>query len=262
MGTSLPKARSFQERFRLESHAGSVEALLSDPRVEAICVASPHPFHAEHAIAGLRAKKAVLCEKPLTLDAASTKRVIDVAREENVFLMEAFMYRCHPLLRELSERLRAGVIGSLTHVRADFGFRVPRDPLGRLFNPSLGAAASTSSPRAPQATRPAQDAGLIEGASPQSRRCRRIPRMRSGWSPGRRWRPPAESSPVPPVSQPRRTPPTVHHAVHRDPMALAGLLRCRSRAGPERLTHGCALDEERALVGPNGLPPICRDRVP
>jgi predicted dehydrogenase len=163
VGTSPPKARSFQERFRLESHAGSVEELVSDPRVEAIYVASPHPFHAEHAIAGLRAKKAVLCEKPMTLDAASTKRVIDVAREENVFLMEAFMYRCHPLLRELSERLRSGVIGRITHVRADFGFRVPRDPEGRLFNPSLGGGSILDVGGYPVSFA-RYVAGLIEGA--------------------------------------------------------------------------------------------------
>jgi predicted dehydrogenase len=52
--------------------------------------------------------------------------------------MEAFMYRCHPLMRELLPRLKEGVIGPLRHVRADFGFRVPRDPAGRLFNLELG----------------------------------------------------------------------------------------------------------------------------
>jgi predicted dehydrogenase len=64
--------------------------------------------------------------------------VIAAAREQNVFLMEAFMYRCHPLMRELLGRLRAGVIGDIRHVRADFAFRVPRDPRGRLFNLALG----------------------------------------------------------------------------------------------------------------------------
>lgn len=137
-GTSAAKARAFQERFGLPRSADSVEQLLSDPHVGAVYIASPHPFHADHAIRCLRAKKAVLCEKPLTLDASTTQRVIEVAKEENVFLMEAFMYRCHPLMRELTARLRAGVIGKIRHVRADFAFRVPRDPEGRLFNPRLG----------------------------------------------------------------------------------------------------------------------------
>ena len=108
VGTSAAKARAFQQRFGLASSAESVEQLLDDPSVQAVYVASPHPCHADQAIQCWRAKKAVLCEKPLTLDAASAERVIDVARAENVFLMEAFMYRCHPLLRELTSRLRAG----------------------------------------------------------------------------------------------------------------------------------------------------------
>jgi predicted dehydrogenase len=52
--------------------------------------------------------------------------------------MEAFMYRCHPIVRELLGQLSAGVIGPVRHVRADFGFRVPRNPEGRLFNRGLG----------------------------------------------------------------------------------------------------------------------------
>jgi predicted dehydrogenase len=138
VGTSATKARAFQQRFTLPNSAETLAQLLGDPEVEAVYVASPHPLHEEHAILSLRAKKAVLCEKPLTLDAVSAERVIGVAKAENVFLMEAFMYRCHPLMRELTTRLRSGVIGKVTHVRADFGFRVPRDPEGRLFNPSLG----------------------------------------------------------------------------------------------------------------------------
>jgi predicted dehydrogenase len=55
-----------------------------------------------------------------------------------VFVMEAFMYRCHPLLRQVVSRLLEGIIGPLRHVRADFAFRVPRDPAGRLFDPALG----------------------------------------------------------------------------------------------------------------------------
>jgi predicted dehydrogenase len=64
--------------------------------------------------------------------------VIEAARAQGVFLMEAFMYRCHPLLRQLIGRLKDGAIGRVVHVRAAFGFRVPRDPAGRLFNLELG----------------------------------------------------------------------------------------------------------------------------
>jgi predicted dehydrogenase len=141
VGTSAQKSRAFQARFRLPSVAESLTAMLADPRVEAVYVASPHPFHEAHTIECLRARKPVLCEKPLTLDAPSCERVIEVARAENVFLMEGFMYRCHPLLRELVKRVQSDAIGKLLHLRADFGFRAPRNPGGRLFDPRLGGGA-------------------------------------------------------------------------------------------------------------------------
>ena len=89
-------------------------------------------------MAAIAAGRPVLCEKPLTLEERSAARVIAAARRRGVFLMEAFMYRCHPLIRELLVRLESGVIGPVRHVRADFGFRAPRSPGHRLFSPALG----------------------------------------------------------------------------------------------------------------------------
>lgn len=138
VGSSPQKARAFADRWRIPSAASSLGELLSDSKVEAVYVATPHPSHEEQAIACIEAKKHVLCEKPLTLDAASSERVIQAAKKHGVFLMEAFMYRCHPLLERLLEQLKDGVIGTLNHVRADFGFRVDRDPQHRLFKLELG----------------------------------------------------------------------------------------------------------------------------
>jgi predicted dehydrogenase len=137
-GSSAEKAQGFAKRWSVPRSAPSLEALLADPEVQAVYVATPHPLHEAQAIACIEAGKHVLCEKPLTVSAASSARVIEAARKKGVFLMEAFMYRCHPLMRELIARLREGVIGPIRHVRADFGFRVPRNPQGRLFNVELG----------------------------------------------------------------------------------------------------------------------------
>jgi predicted dehydrogenase len=138
LGSSPEKSAAFAQQWQLPGSARSLEELCADPRVEAVYIATPHPAHEAQAIACLRAGKHVLCEKPMTMDAAGGERVVAAARERGVFLMEAFMYRCHPLLRELLGRLRAGVIGEIRHVRADFAFRVPRDPRGRLFDLALG----------------------------------------------------------------------------------------------------------------------------
>jgi predicted dehydrogenase len=137
-GSSPDKARAFAARFDLARWSGQIPQLLVDPAVEAVYIATPHPLHEQQALACIAAGKHVLCEKPLTLDAAGATRVIDAARRHGVFLMEAFMYRCHPLIRELLARLKDGAIGPIRHVRADFGFRVRRMPEHRLFDLELG----------------------------------------------------------------------------------------------------------------------------
>jgi predicted dehydrogenase len=80
----------------------------------------------------------VLCEKPLAMSTEGARRVFDAANSGGVFVLEGFMYRCHPLIGELIKRIQAGAIGKVRHIRADFGFDAPRDPEGRLFNPKLG----------------------------------------------------------------------------------------------------------------------------
>jgi predicted dehydrogenase len=138
VGSSQEKARAFADKFRLPASAASLEDFVRDKNVQAVYVATPHPSHEAQAIACLEAKKHVLCEKPMTIDAAGTERVVAAAKKHGVFLMEAWMYRCHPLMKELIVRLKNGVIGDIRHVRADFSFRVPRDPTGRLFDLKLG----------------------------------------------------------------------------------------------------------------------------
>lgn len=135
--TSAPGlAAAFAERFALPRATDSLEELLRDPEVQAVYVATPHPLHERLALAAIAAGKHVLVEKPMATSAAGAQRIIDAARQQRVFLMEAYMYRCHPLLTELISRLRAGAIGTLRHVRADFGFRDPRNAQGRLFDPA------------------------------------------------------------------------------------------------------------------------------
>ncbi len=133
-GTSPEKARAFAERFELPRAARSLEELLADPDVAAVYVATPHPAHEANALAAIAAGKPVLCEKPLTANAASTARVIDAARARGVFLMEGYMYRCHPIFQRLIAVLRDGAIGTVRHIRADFTFREERSEAGRLFD--------------------------------------------------------------------------------------------------------------------------------
>ena len=137
-GSSGDKAHAFAGRCGIPRWSEGVRQLLDDESVDAVYIATPHPLHEEHALAAIAAGRHVLCEKPLTLDERSAARVIASARRHGVFLMEAFMYRCHPLLRALLARIEDGAIGGIRHVRADFGFRAPRLARHRLFSSTLG----------------------------------------------------------------------------------------------------------------------------
>ena len=140
-GQTPELTKAFAARWSIPATAPSLESLLADKDVEAVYIGTPHPLHEQMALAAIAAGKAVLCEKPLALDAKGSERVIEAARKRGVFLMEGYMYRCHPLMKRLIADLRAGAIGTIRHARADFAFRVPRDPEGRLFARSLGGGA-------------------------------------------------------------------------------------------------------------------------
>lgn len=131
-------ADKFAQEFGIPRAHGSYEALLADPEVQAIYVATPHPLHAEWAIRAAEAGKHILCEKPLTLNHADAMVVAEAARAHGVLLMEAFMYRCHPQTAKIVELVQGGAIGEVGLIQATFSFHAGFDPGGRLFNNDLG----------------------------------------------------------------------------------------------------------------------------
>ncbi len=97
----------------------SYEALLSDPAIDAVYVATPNYLHAPHAIQALNAGKHVLCEKPIALNCDELDRMYRAAREHDVFLMEGMWMRTLPLMRQLRQLLAEGVIGEVRYLQAD-----------------------------------------------------------------------------------------------------------------------------------------------
>ena len=138
---SQEKADKFGDEFGAARRHGSYEALAADPDVDAVYVASPHSKHKEDALLCLGAGKAVLCEKPFTINAAEAAEVIRAARERNVFLMEAMWTRFTPVMGKVRDLVKEGAIGEVRMVQADFGFRAGFNPQSRLFNPDLGGGA-------------------------------------------------------------------------------------------------------------------------
>jgi len=131
-------ADRFGEQYGIPHRHGSYEALLADEEVEAVYIATPHPMHPEWAIKAAEAGKHVLCEKPLAINHALAMAVIEAARESDVFLMEALMYRCHPQTRRVVELVRQGAIGRVCMIQATFSFQGGTDPKSRLMNNALG----------------------------------------------------------------------------------------------------------------------------
>ncbi len=119
----------------------SYAALVADPEVDVVYVASPHGQHLEHARLALEAGKHVLCEKPLTVSVAQTEALIELAREHDRFLMEGMWTACHPVVHALAEGLRDGRWGRPRHFHAELGFRVDAPPTDRMLDPALGAGA-------------------------------------------------------------------------------------------------------------------------
>jgi len=135
---SQEKADKFGQEFNVPRRYGSYDALLADKDVHAVYIATPHPHHAEWAIKAAAARKHILCEKPIGLNWAQAMRIVEAARANDVFLMEAFMYRCHPQIAKLVELLREKAIGEVRLIHATFSFHAGFNPAGRLFANELG----------------------------------------------------------------------------------------------------------------------------
>jgi predicted dehydrogenase len=117
------------------------QALVADPAVDVVYVATPHSAHREHALLAIAAGKHVLVEKAFTRNAIEAAEVIQAARAADVFLMEAMWTRFLPHMAVLLQVVERGEIGEVVHVEADFGASPPYVPTDRNFNPALAGGA-------------------------------------------------------------------------------------------------------------------------
>jgi predicted dehydrogenase len=138
---SLGKAEQFAAEHQVPRAHGSYAELAADPDVDVIYVASTHNDHLASARLCLEAGKAVLIEKPLTVSAAETEELIDLAGERGLFLMEALWSRTNPLLRQAAEIVRSGELGAIRHVSASFGFAFRGPESHRLLDPDQAGGA-------------------------------------------------------------------------------------------------------------------------
>lgn len=138
---SAERAGDFAAQYGAPAAYDSDEALASDPAVDAIYIATPHRFHHAQARLCLQAGKPVLCEKPFTVNAAQALDLIQLARTQNLFLMEALWSRYLPIYRQVRTWLDGGEIGEIRLVSSTFCFQPERDPSDRKFNHALAGGA-------------------------------------------------------------------------------------------------------------------------
>jgi predicted dehydrogenase len=132
------KAKEFAATFGAQRYYNNYESLAADKDIDIIYVATPHAFHLAHASLCMQHKKAVLCEKPLSLSYQQSLAMANTASEHDVFLMEGMWTRFIPAVNKVKELIDRDVIGPVQHIAADFGFNLPYDPQSRLYNLQLG----------------------------------------------------------------------------------------------------------------------------
>jgi len=130
------RAKAFASQYNI-SNVYNYDELYQSNEVDAVYIATPHNFHLEQSLQCLNAGKAVLCEKPITINDEELKKLVAAAKEKNVFLMEAMWTYFLPAFRQAKAWLDSGRIGTLKMLEADFGFAMPYDPQGRLYNAAL-----------------------------------------------------------------------------------------------------------------------------
>jgi predicted dehydrogenase len=138
---SQESADSFAAEFPGCTAYSSYEALVADPTLDAIYVASPHPYHVSNTVLALNAGKPVLCEKPFTINAAEARQMKAAADANGVALMEAMWARFLPHMHKVREILASGILGDIWAVEADHGQRLSDYANPRHWEPSLGGGA-------------------------------------------------------------------------------------------------------------------------
>jgi predicted dehydrogenase len=139
---SLPaRAQAFAHTHNIEKVHDNYQALVSDPEIDAVYIATTHNFHFEHIMLCLKHNKHVLCEKPLTVNAEQAKHVRALASEKKLLVVEAIWTRFLPAIKALQKVLRDEVIGKVKSMHANFSLNRIMPDEHRLLNPALAGGA-------------------------------------------------------------------------------------------------------------------------
>lgn len=142
---SQASADQFADTWNAPNRHDSYDGVLGDADVDVVYISLPNDLHAPWSIRCAQAGKHILCEKPMAMTGEEAETVIAAAKKNDVFFMEAFMYRCHPQTAKLAELIKEETIGTLRLIQSTFSFGMDAEritPGGdvRLFNHMGGGA--------------------------------------------------------------------------------------------------------------------------
>lgn len=138
---SMEKAEAFREKYQAARAYDSYEAMMRDPEVDAVYIATPNHLHYENCVMCLNAGKHVLCEKPFTVNREEGEKLFALAKEKGLFIMEAFWIRFLPALQKMKALIDAGTIGDVIWARSDYGFVAKGARKDRKFDSALAGGA-------------------------------------------------------------------------------------------------------------------------
>ena len=138
---NIERGSVFAEKFNVKKTYKDYDSLTKDAQVDIVYIATTHNFHYANTLLCLKANKPVLCEKPLCINAKEAQKLIAVAKNRNIFFMEAMWTRFLPAIKRLKKDVSNGGIGKVKLIQADFGIK--KEPIkgSRFYEKELGAGA-------------------------------------------------------------------------------------------------------------------------
>lgn len=138
---SEERGQEFAKAYNVPTVYTSYDALLNDPNIDIIYIATPHSFHYPQAKRCLEAGKHVLLEKPSTINAQQIEKLTKIAQQKCLLLQEAIWTRFMPCLTQIKQKLAEGVIGDIQYITSTIGFAFQHRDKNRLYDPKLGGGA-------------------------------------------------------------------------------------------------------------------------
>ena len=131
-------AQLFATEYQVKNVHTDLASFAENQNMHAVYIASPHPQHFKQAMACLEKKIPVLCEKPMTINAEQASALVANSQKQQCFLMEGMWLRFLPMIEKMLSLVQEGVIGKVLSIKASMGYKAPKEPGSRYFEPSLG----------------------------------------------------------------------------------------------------------------------------